>query len=147
MKPVRAKTLPLPPPTRAGGLLHDSPSPCGRGQGGGVSLKLCLLLTLLPLAGCQAPYSNDLVPPDPGWTPQGVNAANIRVMAAHPADLAAGQADRWRVAAPETAPVFRLWQDRVKPLPASEIDSSGAGGGTGPAAPSPASAPPPSGSN
>lgn len=104
----------------------------------------------LALAACQGVAALDLPPPPSDWRPQGVNAANIAAMAAHPGDLVRGHGDPGRTAQDVTTPVLRLWSDRVKPLPGSPLDMGGSGdasGGSAGAAPSaPASAAPSAGS-
>jgi len=97
----------------------------------------------LSLAACQGGAALDIPPPPSDWQPQGINAANIAAMAAHPADLVRGHGDRQRTGWEATAPVLRLWRDRVKPLPISPLEMGAAGGAPGGGAPSgdPAAAP------
>ena len=90
-----------------------------------------LLGLSLTLSACQGTAALDLPPPPSDWQPQGVNAANIAAMAAHPGDLVRGRGDRRRTGQDVAAPVLRLWQDRVKPLPGSALDMAGAGDASG----------------
>ncbi len=94
------------------------------------SRGLSLLFLALALAGCVAPgrMDFDVIPADSGWQPQGVNAVNIAVMAAHPTDLVRGHGDPGTLGQQAVPPVERLWIDRVKPLPASEISSDASTG-------------------
>ena len=87
------------------------------------------LFLALVLGGCSGGLPGlDTIPPDSGWQPQGVNAANIQVMAAHPADLAGGRGDPGALGAESEPAVERLWSDHPKPLPASDIEGDASAG-------------------
>lgn len=84
------------------------------------------------------------------WRPGGVNDANLAVMAADPHDLVQGHGEAGADGQLATAPVTRLREDRVKPLPALDATpfspgANGAGGGMGGGGDNgaPPSAPPP----
>lgn len=130
------------------GPRHPHPPRCARrpvpqsGRGG-----LCAwlgLLLALGLAGCSGGGLDlDVIPPDSGWQPEGVNAANIRAMTAYPNGVVGGRDDADALGVEATPAVERLWSDHPKPLPASGID-----GGASTSAPSqPPAAPPSGGSN
>jgi hypothetical protein len=88
------------------------------------SRGVALLLLALLLGGCAGSKMDfDIPPPDSGWQPQGINAVNISVMAAHPADLVRGQGDPGALGQEATPPVERLWSGHPKPLPASDLGS------------------------
>ena len=101
------------------------------------------LLTLGLLAGCTIdPFDRPGV-----WRPGGVNDANLAVMAADPNDLVRGHGEAGADGQLATAPVTRLREDRVKPLPALDATpfspgSNGTGGGDSGGAPPPAAPPP-----
>jgi len=85
----------------------------------GVALFLALVL-----GGCAGGGMDfDIPPPDSGWQPQGVNAVNISVMAAHPADLVRGHGDPGALGEEATPPVEQLWSGHPKPLPVSDLSS------------------------
>jgi hypothetical protein len=92
------------------------------------ALGASVLFLALVVGGCTGGGMDfDIPPPDSGWQPQGVNAVNISVMAAHPADLVRGHGEAGALGQEATPAVERLWSGRVKSLPASDI---GAGGST-----------------
>ncbi len=101
------------------------------------------LLALGLLAGCTIdPFDRPGV-----WRPGGVNDANLAVMAADPNDLVRGHGEVGADGQLATAPVTRLREDRVKPLPALDATpfspgSNGTGGGDSGGAPPPAAPPP-----
>jgi len=112
----------------------------GRGEGGP---RCLVLLFVLAVGGCSGGLPGlDTIPPDSGWQPQGVNAANIRAMAAHPADLAEGRGDPGALGAESEPAVERLWNGHPKPLLGTDIEGDASAG-----APSPPPAPGPGGSN
>jgi hypothetical protein len=69
----------------------------------------------------------DTIPADSGWQPSGVNAINLQVMAAHPADLARGHGDPDARGAEAEPAVERLWSGHPKSLPANDIDGDASG--------------------
>jgi hypothetical protein len=99
---------------------------------------LRLLMLGLPLfaSGCVDPYSR------PGtWQVEGVNDHNLAVMVADPRDLQHGRSGTGSNGQLSAAAVARLLQDKVRPLPDSNISRVGAEENGNPAAtpaPSPA---------
>jgi hypothetical protein len=82
-------------------------------------------LVALALGGCAGVAGDlDIPPPDSGWQPEGVNAANISAMTAHPNGVVAGRDDADSVGAETTPPVEQLWSGHRKPLPASSVGGS-----------------------
>lgn len=87
-----------------------------------------LLLPILTLAGCAVdPYTRDGV-----WRPSAVNDTNLRAMVADPRDLQQGVGEPGANGALAAAAVQRLLEDRVRPLPSTNIGGAagGAGGGS-----------------
>jgi hypothetical protein len=86
----------------------------------------CLMLLIaLALGGCAGGGGDlDIPPADSGWQPEGVNAANIRAMTAHPNGVVAGRDDADAIGAEMTPPVEQLWSGHRKPLPTSSIEGS-----------------------
>jgi hypothetical protein len=95
-----------------------------------------LLLAALGLGGCTA--MNDPWDRPGAWRAQGANDANLRAMVADPADLIAGRGTDRRVGPGAADAVDRLYRDRVRALPDTDIarvgasgSASGGGGGGG----------------
>ena len=80
-----------------------------------------LSLTLL-VAFCAMP---DAMPPDSGWQPDDVNAANLMMMAVHPSDLVHGRGSDTLPGSLKTDPTLRLLRGHAKPLPPSELADPG----------------------
>lgn len=94
------------------------------------------VLAGLVLTGCTA--MNDPWDREGAWRPTRANDANLRAMVADPADLIAGRGTDRRVGPGPADAVDRLYRDRVRALPDTDIarvgasgSSSGGGGGSG----------------
>ena len=113
---------------------------------------IAALLFALALAACSnGPMSLDAIPPDSGWQPQGVNAVNLRLMAADPADLVRGHGDPGTLGDEAVPAAERLLSGHSKSLPTSNvsdltISDSGSSASSG-QAPAATPGPPPTGSN
>ena len=102
-------------------------------------MRRSLLLALLGIsfgAGCTA--MNDPWDREGAWRPARANDANLRAMVADPADLIAGRGTDRRAGPGAADAVDRLYTDRVRALPDTDIarigapsSSSGGGGGGG----------------
>jgi len=102
-------------------------------------MRASLMLGLLAIglsAGCTA--MNDPWDRDGAWRPTRANDANLRAMVADPADLIAGRGTDRRVGPGSADAVDRLYNDRVRALPDTDIarigasgSASGGGGGGG----------------
>ena len=94
--------------------------------------RLLASLIALMVAGCDA---TDPFLRGDRWHPTGANAANLRVMARVPSDLARGARPDRSNGDLATAAVVRLREDRVRPLPDSGLAQVTPVGGGAPASP------------
>ncbi|MCC7282211.1 MAG: hypothetical protein IT556_07485 [Acetobacteraceae bacterium] len=93
---------------------------------------LVALLAAAAGSGCTA--MNDPWERDGAWRPTRANDANLRAMVADQADLVAGRGSDRRVGPGAADAVDRLYRDRVRPLPVTDIARIGASSAS-PAAP------------
>jgi hypothetical protein len=102
--------------------------------------KLCTpLLLLIVLAGCAQtdPYRRE-----GAWHPNGANDSNLRAMIVVPSDLVLGARASPTAGELATAPMSRLYHDKVRPLPdtgLAQIVPVSSGSAPPAAAPAPAS--------